>query len=53
MKLFLNQSSLKKYVTKEVKLLTDNYINISRYYIFNYPIFIVKKKKLLKGTELL
>lgn len=53
MKLFITQPQLKKYVTKEVIKLTDNYLNIQRYYIFDYPFFIVTKKKLLKGTELI
>ena len=48
MRLFITQTGLKNYVVKETVKLTDDYININRYYIFNQPIFIVRKKKLLK-----
>ncbi len=52
MKLFITQAALKKYVVKETINLTDDYININRYFILNHPIFIVRKKKLLKGISI-
>lgn len=51
MKLFITQAALKNYVVKETKNLTDEYININRYLIFNYPVFIVTKKKLKKYSK--
>ena len=51
MKLFITQTGLKNYVVKETTKLTDDYININRYMIFNHPVFIVRKKKLIKYRE--
>lgn len=51
MKIFISKSSLKNYVTKEVIKLTDTYLSIKTYFIFDYPFYIIKKKKLIKYEE--